>query len=130
MADPTYDYFGTAPVTVVMQATTAFDGTAYAPNASAALKPGLAIFPAAANCGLLDFHKRPLVVENIFCSSGLTVTVSIVYDTGVEVGVGTASDTAPLLQKIVLPVNAKMKFVGGPGKVSIVASEYITGNSL
>ena len=130
MANPIYDYFGGNPVSVIMEASTAFDGSAYPNGTVGDIKPGVVKFTPAANCGLLNFHRRPLLIESVMCSAGTNVAATIIYPDGDEVSVGAASDANPLIKQFVLPFGAALKLVGTAGKVSIVALEYVPGNVL
>jgi len=132
MPAPTYDYFGTNPVTIVLQTSSAFDGVALLPGVIGDIKPGLITFPVQAGGGLIDFHTRPLLIQNIMAKAGLVVDVSMIYAGGVEVVVGKIEATnKSISESFVLPVNAALKLSSiAAGEVSIVAMEYIPGNTL
>lgn len=131
MAAPTYDYFGSNPVTIIMKTSNAFDGVAFADNVVPDIKSGVVTFPQQAGGGLLNFHKRPLLIKNILAS--FAGTAKIVYEDGTEIQLKTLAAATPSNEmSFYLPVKASLKIEGGSGatQVSITAVEAGPDQSL
>ena len=127
MANPTYDYFGSNPVSIVFKTSDNFNGSAFAGGTIATITPGVATFAVQAGGGLLNFHTRPLIIKNII-GGGVAAAVSIVYPDSTEKEIGNLSNTVDVLSgDFYLPVNAGLKLVssGGPGnkQISVTAVE-------
>ena len=131
MPAPTYDYFGSNPVTIIFSSPTSLDGTTYGPSPIGVITPGVVAFTPAPGGGMLDFHTRPLLIQNIMAKIGLTVDVSMMFDT-TEVVVGKIDATnKSIAETFVLPVNAKLKLVSsGAGEVFVTAQEYAPGTTI
>lgn len=112
MADPTYYLFGGAPTTVIMQTSDNFNGAAYASSVVPTITPGLSTFPAQSGGGLMNFHKKPVKITNIyFADGGGTLAITLEYPT-VSVPIATLNNSNPsYTTPIVIPVGSSLKFV-------------------
>jgi len=125
--DPFYNYFGSGDVTVVLETSDNFDGATQ--TGTPTIDAGLVIFPPQVGGGLVDFHKAPVKIANIYSfPDGGTITVTMVYATGVEVIMAALNNSAPhMTTSFMLPADAKLKFTSTGGatarRVSITSAK-------
>lgn len=121
-----YKFFGSKFNTMVMTASTSFDGTTSVPTTPATMVADVTTFTAA-SIGLMDLHERALEIAQIGFKGTGTLSVSIKID-AVTTLVGTVAADGVLLvppnNRLVLPAGAKLVLSGASaGSVTLVAKE-------
>ena len=135
MAIPaTVKFFGQDPTTVVMRCSSDFDGGAYTfPTDNPEITPGQYLLPIkASECGLYDFHDKPVEVLEISYTGGGTLTITKVSDrdgTAIETPVDSTAGNKRLSDPIHLHKGDALKFVtSGATDPRIVVTGKEAGN--
>lgn len=132
MADPTIEYFGQLPTTIILKTTTEFTGTAMI--SVPVITQGLYTFQEQVGGGHYNFHKESIDVKNITYGGAGSLAVKKVTG-GKEVLIATLTPTAgELFENTVLSPGESLKFIstgsgagiGTPAIVAITAS--LAGN--
>lgn len=125
--DPSYDLFGLAPTSVILQSSADFDGTAYASDVAPTKEPGCLAFPVQAGGGYIPALYHPVKVLSVTTTTvGVTLSGKLVL--------GSSEVVLDLENPFIIPAgaHAEISSTGGSGTRDLVVTghEVVGGCSL